>query len=71
MKQDTFTSDLWGEVQFFPVSGKAVNTKCKHCILLRTEQDCLDAPCTPHEREDGQDGYYSVHQMPKENKDKL
>ena len=64
-RETTFHSDLWGTVQFFPVSGKAASTKCKHCILQRTEQDCLAAPCTPQEREDGQDGYYSIHQMPK------
>ena len=63
--ETTFHSDLWGDVEFFPVSGKAVSTKCKHCILARDETACLQAPCTPQEREDGQDGYYSIHQMPK------
>ena len=37
--QQQFHSDLWGDVEFFPVSGKAASTKCKHCILQCTEAD--------------------------------
>lgn len=65
MTQQQYHSDLWGDVQFFPVSGKAVNTKCRHCILARTDMDCLAAPCTSQEREDGQDGYYTRQEMPR------
>jgi hypothetical protein len=64
--QQHYHSELWGDVEFFPVSGKSVATKCKHCILQRTDIDCLSAPCTSLEREDGLDGYYSIHQMPNE-----
>ena len=63
-KQQQYESKVWGDVQFSPVSGKAASTKCRHCILAGTEMDCLAAPCTPQEREDGLNGYYSIHQMP-------
>ena len=65
-RQQQYESEMFGVADFFPVTGKAVNTKCRHCILARTEKDCLAAPCTPIERKDGRDGYYSIHQMPKE-----
>lgn len=59
-----YLSPVWGATQFFPVSGKAVGAKCRHCILQRTDSDCLAAPCEPSERTDGQSGYFSIHQMP-------
>lgn len=64
--QQQYHSDMWGDVEFIPVSGKAVQTKCKHCILRQTDIDCLSAPCTSQERDDGLDGYFSIHQMPNE-----
>lgn len=63
--QQQYNSVMFGMTYFFPVTGKAVNTKCKHCILQRSDTDCVEAPCSPGERKDGQHGYYSIHEMPK------
>lgn len=64
MIQQQYESPVWGTVSFFPVTGKAAGAKCRRCILARTHSDCMAAPCEPQEREDGLNGYYSIHQMP-------
>jgi hypothetical protein len=62
--QQQYKSRQWGTVDFIAVTGKGVNTKCRHCILCRNSEDCTSAPCSPEERQDGQHGYYTIHQMP-------
>lgn len=65
MPQDTFHSDFFGELTFVELkknfSGYDI---CAKCLLKRLPEECHKAPCTPAEREDKRNGYYSVHQMP-------
>lgn len=61
--QMSFTSEEWGLLTFFP--SKKAKTDCRHCLLMRdSPKECLKAPCTPEERADGLNGYYSIHNMP-------
>ena len=61
---DVYVSRKWGETVFRPVRGKAARTKCRHCILRGTYEDCAVAPCLPDERTDGLDGYFTIQDMP-------
>lgn len=60
--QQHFSSTLWGMLEFIP-SGND-NTKCRHCLLSRSDEDCMQAPCDSGERMDGESGYFTIHQMP-------
>lgn len=62
--QTQYESRRWGVAQFVRATKQTANTKCRHCILQRSPEDCDSAPCKPSEREDGQDGYYTIQQMP-------
>ena len=65
--ENHFVSSTWGVLDFFPTKGDAYKDTCKHCILLHSEE-CKDAHCTAQLRADGKQGYFSIHQMPKERK---
>ncbi len=62
--QTQYDSRRWGIVQFVRTTKQTATSKCRHCILQRSPEDCDSAPCKPDEREDGQDGYYTIQQMP-------
>ncbi len=58
-----FTSETWGLTTFFPTKDDKWANNCRHCIINRSEE-CLQAPCTPEERHDGQRGYFSIKDFP-------
>ena len=60
MTQDTFISTKWGTLTF--LEGKPEKC-CSHC-LLRHGNECSHAPCTPMERNDGKEGYFTVREFP-------
>lgn len=70
--QQTYQSTLWGTLTFYPTKGDGWNDTCKHCLLWAHpeshKQECQSAPCRHYDRADGKNGYYSIHQMPKERK---
>ena len=73
--QNTFQSEMWGTLQFFPAKTNKWTDNCRHCLLWTREQgqtdECLRAPCNPDERDDHSQGYYSIHQMPSQSKKPL
>lgn len=66
MSQDTFESKRWGTLHFFEVKEINYNACCKRCLLNGSGDECRSAPCVPWCREDGKNGYFSIHQMPKQ-----
>lgn len=58
-----FSSMIFGLTTFFPTKDDKWVHNCKLCILNRSEE-CHLAPCTPEERNDGQRGYFSIHDFP-------
>ena len=70
--QNTFQSEKWGQLQFFPTKTAKWADNCRHCLLWTRKQgqtdECLQAPCNPDERDDHRQGYYSIHQMPLQSK---
>ena len=69
--QNHFHSELWGMLAFYEAAGSNGKYKCRHCLLCRSNEDCMDAPCEPGERSDGKSGYFSVMQMPDERRMRL
>ncbi len=69
-KQDEYISQTWGALNFFPTKGNSYKETCQKCLLLHTFNDeiepteCDLAPCQAIDRLDGQNGYFSIHQMP-------
>lgn len=61
--QNHFHSEVWGMLVFYAAGSKEKH-KCRHCLLCRSNEDCMKAPCEPSERQDGVSGYFSVMQMP-------
>lgn len=68
--QSEFMSSLWGRLTFYPTKGNGWKDTCKHCLLwVRKEEqnpqdECLSAPCSCDERQDGRNGFYSIRNMP-------
>lgn len=62
--QDTFISVTWGKLDFFPTKSDKWTDNCRHCLLLHSGDECLNAPCCSDERDDQRRGYFSIHQMP-------
>ena len=62
-----FTSVEWGLLTFYPTKDDQWAHNCKLCLLARSPEECSQAPCTAEERIDGQCGYFSIHNMPKDN----
>lgn len=58
-----FTSERWGLLTFFPAKSDLFKDTCRHCLLLN-QDECNDAPCYARHRTDGQNGYFSIHDMP-------
>ena len=58
---------LQRELTFFPVKkNETSSVTCKKCILQKILKECYHAPCAPFDRDDGQNGYFSIHEMPNE-----
>lgn len=68
--QGTFQSTVWGLLTFFPTKSEKWCDNCRHCLLWKRKDDqtrndeCLTAPCSDYERRDGQNGYFSICEMP-------
>lgn len=69
--QQHYQSEMWGQLTFYPTNSNKWKDNCRHCLLWVNKQDqtpndeCLNAPCDPTDRADGQHGYFSIHQFPK------
>lgn len=67
--QNTFVSERWGELQFFPSKTNKAKDTCQHCLLNPRDEEpvaeCHRAPCCKEERTDQREGYFSIHQMPR------
>lgn len=72
--QNNYQSMTWGLLTFCPTKGNGWKDTCRHCLLWvpkdrQTDKDeCLSAPCNSQDREDRQNGYFSIHNMPKKEK---
>jgi hypothetical protein len=66
---EIFLSPTYGRTVFHesPKDWSPIKT-CAHCILARTKEDCDRARCSPETRSDGRDGYYTVQDMPNQEK---
>lgn len=66
--QNTFQSEKWGTLTFFPTKGYQWKDTCRHCLLwdsvLGEMTECANAPCHSEERTDGKNGYFSIHNYP-------
>ena len=68
--QNVFQSVLWGQLNFVQCESKKWTDTCRHCLLWvhkdsQTENDeCISAPCSSEDREDGKNGYFSIQEMP-------
>lgn len=71
--QTSFMSTEWGCLTFYPTRSDKWTDTCRHCILWKhkdqqTDSDeCLSAPCSSQDRNDGLSGYYSIHEIPNSN----
>lgn len=65
MADNKFYSNLWGELKFFPTKDFG-EKNCRRCLLNCDEclEECCQAPCLAYNREDNQNGYFSIHEMP-------
>lgn len=59
-----FTSERWGLLTFFPAKSTKFKDTCSKCLLLYEAEECNLAHCYAEHRADGQNGYYSIHEMP-------
>jgi len=66
---ETFMSPTWGKTVFIesPKDWSPLKT-CAHCILTGNVKECRKARCSPEFRSDGKDGYYTVQDMPNQEK---
>lgn len=65
MSKNTFYSNLWGELTFFPTNDSSLKN-CRRCLLNcdKCLEECFQAPCLAIHREDKKNGYFSIHEMP-------
>lgn len=61
--ENYFMSETWGLLTFYPTKSDSENETCRHC-LLRPQCDVIDVHCMAWNRQDGRNGYFSIHQMP-------
>ena len=67
--QDTYVSERWGVTKFHEApKGWGPDKVCSRCILERDSEDCDRARCSPGFRTDGKDGYFTIQEMPEENR---
>ena len=66
--ENQFVSELWGVLQFYPTRTDDMKETCQKCLLrcLECSEECAKAKCTTDQRRDKRNGYYSIHQMPKQ-----
>lgn len=65
--QNYYTSPIWGTLVFFISNNTRKVKDCQHCLLWNGGEpdECPNAPCTPTERIDGHNGFYSIRQIPR------
>ena len=63
--ENYFFSETWGLLSFYPTKTIKYKDTCQKC-LLRDTKECFFAHCTSDGRDDGRQGYFSKHEMPKE-----
>lgn len=67
--QSYFLSEVFGLLDFHPAEDDKWIHNCQKCLLWDPEkgqtEECLMAPCTPSQRADHSNGYYSIKQMPR------
>ena len=70
MDENVVFSKQFGRVTFIAAAGNSDKPKdtCQKCLLMGQEE-CLEARCAARVRTDGRNGYFSIHQMPKEKRD--
>ena len=61
--ENYFTSEAWGRLEFFPTKSDDPRKTCCHC-LLRNSKECATVKCQATERQDGKNGYFSIHDFP-------
>lgn len=73
VEQNYLVSDDWGKVYFHEAKTNKWKDTCRHCLLWNGGQqhECDIAPCTPDERRDHKEGYFSIQQFPFSNTDTL
>lgn len=65
--EDTVRSSDWGITHFVPSpKGKKNDWICRHCLFYRSQslEECEQIPCRSDERTDGQNGYFTIRQVP-------
>jgi len=62
--QNTFQSKTFGTLTFFPARDAKWKNTCRHCLLNRSEEECMQACCSAQERSDRREGYFSIQQLP-------
>ena len=67
--QKHFTSETWGLLTFYPTKSDKWKETYRHCLLWDSELgqtlECDTAHCRAESRKDGQNGFYSIRNMPK------
>lgn len=58
--QNTLKDEKWGELHFF----ESLYGCCGKCLVSLV--DCSSVPCTPIQRKDHKNGYFSIHEMSEE-----
>lgn len=58
-----FKSKERGVLKFYKAKSNKWSDCCKYCLLWRTDE-CEFAPCEAEERHDGQEGYFSIKNIP-------
>lgn len=71
--ENHFNSALWGVLTFFPASSNKWKDTCRRCLLWdhangHCTEACESARCAENERTDRKAGYFSIHQIPKNEK---
>lgn len=66
--QNTFQSEKWGTLTFFPTKSDKWTDTCRHCLLFQHpyfgKTECDKAPCLSKQRSDHKNGYFSIHNYP-------
>lgn len=74
LDENHFISMIWGRLDFVPTASAKWKDTCRHCLLWNNEDgqttECLQTPCRSEGRSDGRNGYFSIHQMPKDDEPK-
>lgn len=73
--QNHFNSETWGMLEFFPAASSRWSDTCRHCLLWNgadgDKTECYEAHCESSDRDDGREGYFSIHDMPMQKNEKI